>query len=465
MSTRLNRSLTVSDGRLFIEDCDVAALADEFGTPLFVVSQTHLEENLSGYQNALARHWPDGPTRVMAAIKANPNTAVRRVLTQAGAGCDTFGMGELELALRGGVSPEDLAVNGSLKSPAVIRRSLEVGCHIILDSPVELEYCQREAEALGTRAQVLLRLKPYLADLDLPSDFFPERTIRDMTQTVKYGIPTSQMLPMVPRIAELDRVDLVGVHSHAGRHSKRAEFWTSLVSGMAELIDRISELAGGWTPSIVSFGGGMAAPDDRETRVAVTDYETPSADSYIEVITRAFRDEMRARGHDTTGILIEIEPGRGLHNETGIHLARVGVVKHERENLERVWLETDTSEVFLSIGGLNVTPPFDYLFANKADQPMTQRADIVGLTCNYECLVEQAPVPSVEPGDVLAFLNTGSYIEPYTCNFNALPRPGMVMVQGDRADWVKRPETQSEVFARDVVPDRLADVGPSLSET
>ncbi len=37
MSTRLNRSLTVRDGRLFMEDCDVAGLADTFGTPLFVV--------------------------------------------------------------------------------------------------------------------------------------------------------------------------------------------------------------------------------------------------------------------------------------------------------------------------------------------------------------------------------------------------------------------------------------------
>ena len=463
MTTRLNRSLTVRDGRLFIEDCDVAELADQFGTPVFVVSERHLAQNLRDYRDALSAYWPEGETRIMAAIKANPNTAIRRVLTREGAGCDTFGMGELELALRGGVPPRDLAVNGSIKSRAVIRRALEVGCHIILDSPVELEYCQQEAAALGTRAQVLLRVKPYLADLELPSDFFPQRTIRNMTQTVKYGIPTSEMLPMVPRIAELDRVDLVGVHSHAGRHSKRPQFWASLVTGMVDLIDRIRALAGGsWTPGIVSFGGGMAAPHDRETRVAVTDYASPTVEDYAKVITGTFREQMHARGFDTAGILIEIEPGRGLHNETGIHLTRVQVVKHETEHIDRVWLETDTSEVFLSIGGLNVTPPFDYVFAAKADQAATGVADIAGITCNYECLAEQAPVPDVVAGDVLAFLNTGSYIEPYTCNFNALPRPGMVMVNGDRADWIKRPETQAEVFARDVVPERLTGIGPEL---
>ena len=169
--------------------------------------------------------------------------------------------------------------------------------------------------------------------------------------------------------------------------------------------------------------------------------------------------ELLGMGQKIEQMLIEVEPGRGLHNETGIHLATVHVVKHETEHIDRVWAETDTSEVFLSIGGLNVTPPFDYLFANKADAEMSEVADIAGLTCNYECLVEQAPVPPLEPGDVLTFLNTGAYIEPYTCNFNALPRPGMVLVDGDRAEWVKRPETLGEVFARDIVPDHLTDIG------
>ncbi|MDJ0791505.1 MAG: alanine racemase [Acidimicrobiia bacterium] len=463
MTQHMSESLSIRDGRLFIEDRDVAQLAEEFGTPLFVVSERQLVSNLREYREAFERHWPEGRARIMAAIKANPNTAIRRILTREGAGCDTFGMGELELALRGGVDPDDLAVNGSIKSRAVIARAVEVGCHVILDSPIELEYCQEEAERAGTTVPVLLRVKPYLEDFEVPSDFFPNRTVRDMTQTVKYGIPTAEMLPMVKRAIELPNVDLVGVHSHAGRHSKKLDFWRSLVTGMVRMIDRIRDEAGGeWTPSIVSFGGGMAAILDRETRVAVTDYESPSIDDYARVITDTFRTEMGSRGYDLDGMLIEVEPGRGLHNETGIHIAKVHVVKHETEHIDRYWLETDTSEVFLSIGGLNVEPPFDYLFANKADAESTNVADIAGITCNYECLVEQAPVPDIETGDILTFLNTGSYIEPYTCNFNALPRPGMVLVSGDSAEWIKRPETQDEVFARDIIPAHLEAIGGAI---
>ena len=92
---------------------------------------------------------------------------------------------------------------------------------------------------------------------------------------------------------------------------------------------------------------------------------------------------------------------------------------------------------------------------NKKHDEYDTPVDVVGITCNYDCLAEQYKMPQLEQNDVLAFLNTGSYIEPYTCNFNGLPRPGMVLVNGDECEWVKSPETQDEVFSRHVVPERL----------
>jgi diaminopimelate decarboxylase len=461
-----NDPLSIRNGHLYFEDCDVVELAKEFGTPLFVVSERKLVENYHNYHDAFVSRWPEGRVRVMGAIKANPVTAIRRVLTREGCGCDTFGMGELEVALRGGVPTEDIAVNGSIKGREIIRRAIELGIHVVLDSPRELDYCEQEAEKLGKKADIILRLKPYMKDLgDEPSDFFPNRTICDMTQTVKYGIPTSEMLPMVPKIKASQWVNLVGIHTHSGRHSKKAIFWQSLVRNLVVLIKQISDGMGdNWSPHIVSVGGGFAAEHDLESRVAVTDYHSPTVDDYAETVTTTFRDAMKENGLSVDGLLLEVEPGRALHNETGIHLAKVHVVKHETATIDRIWAETDTSEVFLGIGSLNVTPPFKYVVANKADQEATEKIDVVGITCNYECMMEQAPVPQIEPGDIFAFLNTGSYIEPYTCNFNALPRPGMVLVSGDKANWVKRPETLDDVFGRDMVPEHLAGIGPEVKK-
>ena len=82
--------LSIRNGRLFIEDCDTVELAEKFGTPLFVVSEALLVQNARNYQAAFSKHWPEGRARIMAAIKANPITAVRRILTREGIGCDTM---------------------------------------------------------------------------------------------------------------------------------------------------------------------------------------------------------------------------------------------------------------------------------------------------------------------------------------------------------------------------------------
>ena len=72
-------------------------------------------------------------------------------------------------------------------------------------------------------------------------------------------------------------------------------------------------------------------------------------------------------------------------------------------------------------------------------------------------IVPDAHLPEVEAGDVLAFLDTGAYQDAAASNFNALPRPGTVLVHGDEAEMIRRHETIEEVFARDVIPARLQD--------
>ncbi|MBD0400031.1 alanine racemase [Flammeovirga sp. EKP202] len=457
---KMNPLLSVKDGNLFIEDINTVEIAKKFGTPLFVVSENILVQNYLAFQNTFQKFYPEGRIRVMAAVKANPTVAVRRVLTKAGCGCDTFGAGELETAIRGGVPYEDIAVNGSIKSDDIIRKAIDLGIHIVLDNKDELGTCQKIAKELGKEAHVMLRIKPYMKDLDEPSDFFPARLIREMTQTVKYGIPTSEVREMLPQFADCPNVKLVGVHTHAGRHSKKPIFWQSLVQSVVDMIKEIHDGVGNnWSPSIVSVGGGFPAEMDKETRVAVTDYDTPHLEDFAKVITETFRTGMKAIGLSSEGVILEIEPGRAMYNESGIHLFKVHNMKHETANgMDYRWAETDTSETFLSVGGLNVVPPFDLVACNKADQKYDIPVDLVGITCNYDCLAEQHKMPQLEKGDTLAFLNTGSYIEPYTCNFNALPRPGMVMVKGDTVEWVKTPETQEEVFSRHVVPERLKDI-------
>ena len=325
----LRPPLKIRGDRLFIEDCDTVALAEQFGTPLYVVSESHLRDNVRHWQTTFEEHWRDGPVRLYPSLKANPVIAVRRILAEEDTGCDIFGPGELECAIRAGVSGEDLSVNGSIKDRPLIRKALEHGARIILDSPRELDLCEEEAEALGTTAKVLMRLKPDIRSLKLESDFAPGMQVSYLTQIIKYGIPTKEVLEMAARIKDLDHVDPVGVHVHMGRHSKRPIVWENWVRACVSLTREVSNVMGGWTPACIDVGGGFPSPLDHDPDVAVVDYETPPLEVFASTVGNALHASLIEHGFDPDGVRLELEPGRGIHADTGIHLASVINVKEE----------------------------------------------------------------------------------------------------------------------------------------
>lgn len=454
----LRKPLSIRGDRLFIEDCDTVALAEQFGTPLYVVSESQLRDNVRNWQTTFEEHWHDGPVRLYPSLKANPVIAVRRILTGEDTGCDIFGPGELECAIRAGVTGADLSVNGSIKNRALVRKALEHGARIILDSPRELELCEAEAAALGVTAKVLLRLKPDIRALKLESDFAPGMQVSYLTQIIKYGIPTKEVLEMATRFRDLNNVETVGVHVHMGRHSKQPAVWEAWVRACVKLTREVSDVMGGWTPSCVDVGGGFPSPLDHDPDVAVIDYETPPLEVFASTVGNALHMALIKDGFDPDGIRLELEPGRGIHADTGIHLSSVVNVKAENVGMDYRWAEIDTAETFLDGHGFNLERPiYDYFIANKMAAENAALYDIVGQTCNAEILTHQLPAPSLVRGDVIAFLNTGAYGEPNAANFNALPRPGTLLVNGENAAVVRRAETVDDVFARDAMPGWLSD--------
>jgi diaminopimelate decarboxylase len=183
----------------------------------------------------------------------------------------------------------------------------------------------------------------------------------------------------------------------------------------------------------------------------------PSIEEYAECITGALRLELADRGIDPAGKTLEVEPGRSMYSDVGIHLATVRNIKRQSRPVPQRWIEVDTSEAFLPDVIVEHTR-FGHIIANKADVATTDAADIVGKSCGFDLLSESAAIPEVDVGDVIAFLDTGAYQDAVSNNFNAMPRPATVLVNGSHAEIIKRAETVADVFSRDEIPERLADV-------
>ena len=221
---------------------------------------------------------------------------------------------------------------------------------------------------------------------------------------------------------------------------------------MAELVDAWD----GWQPREIDLGGGYAAPRDPNVWAHGGDLSRPLAPA-VEDVTQALASGLRAGlgGRvPTTGVVLEIEPGRALHADTGVHLTRVVNLKRQREPLAWQWVETDTTEMFL-LDLLVEHCRFPVVAATRMDAPLAGPVDVVGCSCGFDVLAHQVSLPAVELGDTLAFLDTGAYEDACAANFNALPRPAIALVTGAEAEIVRRAETVEDVFARDVVPERL----------
>jgi diaminopimelate decarboxylase len=160
------------------------------------------------------------------------------------------------------------------------------------------------------------------------------------------------------------------------------------------------------------------------------------------------------------GMALEVEPGRSLYGNAGIHLARVVNVKREALPKPQRWVESDTTEMFLP-DSLIEHNRWNVVVATRPDAEPIGAADIVGISCGFDVMVPSEPLPELDEGDVLAFLDTGAYQDASASNFNALPRPATVLVHGDEAELIKRAETIDDVFGRDVIPARLAGASAS----
>lgn len=491
--------------RLFIEDCDTVELVEKFGSPLFVMSEHQLRSNFRRYQKAFGQHWPEGPVDILPANKANWNTGVMAVLSQEGAGFDTYSEGELHSALQCQVNPERISVNGGGKSDAMLRRCIEAGVRITVEDLDEPARINAIAKSLNTVARIRFRVKPDFPNLWKKDHFLAESVSIDMClQLYKSGIPAQYLEALGREVLKMEHVELVGLHFHCGRHHSSLWFWRGVMKRYAQLVLHLCKAWGGYQPQELDIGGGFPSPRDphgksgiradtlltffsyplelalyaltvrgrystwstllEKALVKVPGLKRPHAiEDYAQAAVGSFRQTLLDGGLDLRGVRLQVEPGRGFYGNAGIHLTKVKKFKQQTRPVKMNWVLTDTTYFFLT-GGVYEHNLHEFRVANKIGHPLRHVADVVGHSCYADRILPLVKVPELEEGDVIALLEAGAYQEVSAANFNALPRPAMVLVNGERADVIKVAETIADVYARDRIPERLRPVAPVPQE-
>jgi diaminopimelate decarboxylase len=248
------------------------------------------------------------------------------------------------------------------------------------------------------------------------------------------------------RVASSSALGVVSLDAALPASGADPAVWATMARTFGSVVAQLAQAWSPWRPLELDIGGGFPAPRDPSNPAKRS---APPLEDFAKSAIGALLEALRAGRFDPAGVILQIEPGRSLLANTGIHLSRVCHVKGQDRPIARTWIELDTTEMFLA-GLFMEHAYFRPIFASQAETEAVETVEIVGQSCNFDLLARDVEAPAVANGDLIAFLDTGAYQDAAASNFNALTRPATVLVEANRCTLIKRRETLEEIFARDL---------------
>ena len=419
----LPETWTERNGRASVGGVQLAAIAERFGTPVYVFDQAHLEHRLEEFTTAM------GTTGTpVYATKAFLCAALAEMLARTDWWVDVVSVGEAAIARRGGVPASRTLLHGNLKSAAEIDLAVsgEVAVTVV-DSLGEIEDLEVAAGQAGRIVDVMVRLNEHV-------DLTTNRKVLTTGSNAKFGLTPDAAGSAIERIAASGALRLRGVHLHAGSHIADPALFGVILDRLACLVMSYRS-AFETTPVLLDVGGGLASPYLR------TD-PAPAPMAVADAIRSALRDGPAAR---IGPVRVMLEPGRALVANAAVLLYTVGVRKSLPVGGEMLALD----------GGLTDNPRpalydsrYELLAADRLDTAHDRPFRVFGRMCETDVLLDSVLLPeSVGEGDLVAMPTAGAYTFSMSSRYNVLPRPPVLFVRNGQVREVVRRETLEDLLA------------------
>ncbi|WP_219106568.1 diaminopimelate decarboxylase [Austwickia sp. TVS 96-490-7B] len=434
-----------SDGVLTIGGIPVTQIAQEFGTPAYILD----EDDFRGRARAFVRDFGApfaayGGLSVYYAGKAFLCTQVARWVDEEGLGLDVCSGGELAVAQRVGFPAARIEMHGNNKSEAEIHAALEYGVgRIVMDSFDEISRVADVAARLGAVAPVMLRVT---VGVEAHTHEFIATAHED--QKFGFSIAGGQAEAAIAAVLARPELDLRGLHSHIGSQIFDTAGFEVAARRVVALHALVARQLGHQMPEI-DLGGGFG--------IAYTSENTPLTPAELgERLARIVVAECQREGIDVPAV--SIEPGRAIAGPAAFTLYEVGTVK-------QVHLDGGSQRAYVSVdGGMSDNArtalygaDYSVTLANRRSDAAPMISRVVGKHCESgDIVVMDEYLPAdVRPGDLLAVPGTGAYCRALSSQYNHVPRPPVVAVRSDaageaQARVIVRRETVDDILALDV---------------
>jgi diaminopimelate decarboxylase len=418
------RTAVGRDGHVKIGTHDLAALADRYGTPLYVYDAETIRTSLRDYVDAFFRY---RPVRVAYSVKACALIGVGAVIAREGVDASVASLGELEAARRAGFPASRMELHGNAKPDDEVAAALEARIgRFVVDGAHDVERLARLTHSRRRPQAVWLRVAP-----GIKVDTHPHL----VTGTVdsKFGAPisTGDALAQAREISRAKGLALIGIHAHIGAQVRDARPYGELARALVAFANEVRSATGAPITEL-GMGGGVAV------RLRSTE-EAPELDDYARAVTQPVRKDRALRG-----ATVYVEPGRGLVGRAAVALYRVVGTKHVPK--VRTFVAVD--------GGMgdNIRPAlygaeYTAVLAARASERATEEVTVAGRYCESgDVLIRSVRLPTAHAGDVLAIPATGAYSVAMSSNYNETPRPAVVLLDGGRARVIRKRESIADIW-------------------
>ncbi len=403
-------------GTLEFEQANLAELAQEHGTPLYVYSASSIRNAYRAYADACKGL---AEVTICYAVKANSNIHILKTLAQEGAGFDIVSAGELARVIAAGGQASKAVFAGVGKSRGEIEYALSqgVGCFNV-ESEAEMHRIAEVAEQLQRKANVSLRVNP---DVDAKTHPYISTGLKEN----KFGVSMQAAPRVYAFAAQHPWLEVHGIDCHIGSQLTDASPYFDALDRVLALLDQLAQQ--GIVINHLDLGGGIGIRYLDETP------PTP-ADVLPKLIAKVKTWADQGKRSMPT---LSFEPGRSIVGNAGVLLTQVEFLK---DNEGKHFAIVDAAMNDLMRPAMYKAFHGVVTVQNNSNAP-EKEYDIVGPVCESGDWLAKNRILRIEQGDYLAILSAGAYGQTMASNYNSRGRAAEILIDNGKSTLIRRRET------------------------
>ena len=428
------KNIEEKNGELFFAGVKVSELAKKYGTPLYLMDENKIRENINAYKDVFKKYFDDR-AKVLYASKACSFKYIYKIASLENIGIDIVSSGEFYTAKMAGFDLKNAYFHSNNKTDFDIKFGLEnnIG-YFVVDNIEEIYAIEKECEKQNKIQNILLRITPGI-------DTHTYKAVNTGKVDSKFGtaIETGQAFEIVSEILKLKNIKLCGFHCHVGSQVFDEDVYVRTAIIMIKFFKDVKDKYD-FDTEIFDIGGGFGVRYTNSDPIL-------NLDKKIKEIADTINAECKK--HNLKVPAFRMEPGRHIVADAGMTIYTVGTIKKITGYKNYVSVD----------GGMTDNPRFALYgakytcyVANKMNEPYDFKADLVGRCCESGDIImpEVSFSSSIKRGDIVAVATTGAYNYSMASNYNRLPRPAVVMIKDGKDFEVVKRETLDDIIKNDL---------------